>query len=226
MHPLTPYLAIASAPLATLLAPNPTRFSWAFRHGTEPMPPDLQEKAGQADRYWYFFVDTITVAFVVGLMFWDRVPPDRVGLQFANWKEGAVVGMAAALLRLVLMGALAGLFPWAVSRRNDPHVLWAQSVPVWTATFFCGALSEELWITFCLVAFMATGHSVAVSVFITALVFGTMHFEYRIGALTIAMYGAVSALLFVWLRSLISMFLFHFIGNLGSLYLHRWVAQI
>jgi membrane protease YdiL (CAAX protease family) len=87
--------------------------------------------------------------------------------------------------------------------------------------FFSGAFAEELWIAFCVATFIATGHSNTLSVLTTSVVFGATHFEYRFGALAVVMYGAVSALLFLWLGSLIPMFLFHFIGNLGSLYWAR-----
>lgn len=221
MHPLTAYLALAAAPLATFLAPNPVRFSWSFHNGLEPMPRITQEKAERADRYWYFIVDAITIAFVVGLMLWNGVQPSRAGLHLENWKEGVSLGIVAGTLRLLLIGTLVKAFPRAAPDRTGPHRLWIGSFSLWTTIFLSGAFSEELWIAFCLVALMASGHSMVASVLLTAGVFGAVHFEYRFGAVATAIYGCVSALLFLWLRSLIPMFLFHFIGNMGSLYWAR-----
>ena len=57
---------------------------------------------------------------------------------------------------------------------------------------------------------------------ITVIVFAAVHYGYRLGGvIAIAMKGVVSALLFLWGGSLIPMFLFHFIGHLGSLYWAR-----
>lgn len=186
------------------------------------MPIEIRNRAESADCYWYFIVDAITIAFVVSLMLWKRVSPSQTGLQLANWREGVIVGAAAGVLRLLLMGTLVKLSPWAISGRNGPHHLSTGSIRLWVITFLVGAFSEELWIAFCVVAFLTTGHSEAICVSITAIVFGAVHWEYRFGAFATAMYGAVSALLFLWLGSLIPMFLFHFIGNLGSLY---WVRR-
>jgi membrane protease YdiL (CAAX protease family) len=215
-----PYLAVAAFPISTLLAPNPIRFSWGFHHGSAPMSSDIQDKATRADRYWYFFADAITLIFIFALTLWNRIRLGDTGLQLTNWKEGVIIGIGAGALRVALIGTLANLFPWAVSSR-DPHRLRAASIPLWTATFLSGAFAEELWIALCLAAFMATGHSKVTAVLITSLVFGATHWEYRFGALATAMYGSASALLFLWLGSLIPMFLFHFIGNLGSLYFQR-----
>lgn len=185
------------------------------------MPRVTQEKAEKADRYWYFIVDAITIAFVVGLMLWNGVQPSRTGLHLGNWKEGVSVGIAAGAFRLLLIGTLVKAFPWAAPDRKGPHRLWTGSISLWATTFLSGAFSEELWIAFCLFALTASGHSMVASVLLTAGVFGAVHFEYRLGAVATAMYGCVSALLFLWLHSLIPMFLFHFIGNMGSLYWAR-----
>jgi membrane protease YdiL (CAAX protease family) len=213
-------MALAAFPLATWLAPNPIRFSWGFQHGSEPMPIEVRDKAESADRYWYFLVDAITIAFVVGLMLWNGIPANRVGLQLTNWKGGVAVGVAAGGLRVLLLGALTKLLP-AIAPGKASDMLQRGSIRLWGTIFFTGAFSEELWIAFCLVALKTSGRSTATSVVLTALVFGAVHFEYRFGALATAMYGALSALLFLWLGSLIPMFLFHFIGNLGSLYWAR-----
>ena len=184
------------------------------------MPLEVRDRAESADRYWYFVVDGITAAFVLGLMLWNQIPAARAGLQLTNWKESAAVGLAAGALRVLLLAMLAKLLP-SIPPDEASERLQRLTIPQWTIIFFGGAFSEELWIAFCLTVLAMTGHSTVVSVVLTALVFGAIHFEYRLGALATAIYGVLSALLFLWLGSLISMFLFHFIGNLGSLYWQR-----
>jgi membrane protease YdiL (CAAX protease family) len=184
------------------------------------MPIEVRDKAESADRYWYFVVDVMTVAFIVGLMLWNGIPANRVGMQLTNWKGHVAVGVAAGGLRLLLLAMLVRLLPLIAPGKADDR-LQRGSIRMWTTIFFTGAFSEELWIAFCLVALKTSGRSTATSVVLTALVFGAVHFEYRFGVLATAMYGALSALLFLWLGSLIPMFLFHFIGNLGSLYWAR-----
>jgi membrane protease YdiL (CAAX protease family) len=159
------------------------------------MPPDVRDKAESADRYWYFLVDALTIAFVP-------------------------IGMAAGAIRALLLNLLAKLFP-SVGPDTATGRLRTKSVPLWIIIFFTGAFSEELWIAFCLVVLRMASHSTTTCVAFTAIVFGAVHFEYRFGAIVTAMYGVLSALLFLWLGSLIPMFLFHFIGNLGSLYSAR-----
>ena len=184
------------------------------------MPTEVREKAESTDRYWYFFVDGITLAFVAGLMLWDSVSSRQIGLRLDNWKGNAAIGLAAGGLRVLLLDALVRLFPITVPDKGNDR-LRRGSVLLWTITFLMGAFSEELWIAFCLVTLRITGHSTVISVALTAIIFGAVHFEYRFRAIITAIYGALSSLLFISLGSLIPMFLFHFIGNLGSLYWAR-----
>jgi uncharacterized SAM-binding protein YcdF (DUF218 family) len=61
---------------------------------------------------------------------------------------------------------------------------------------------------------------------VTAGVFGLLHFGYRLGGiLMMASYAAMSGLLFVLRCSLLPLFLFHFIGNVGVLYWTRRPAR-
>ncbi|MGB6510055.1 MAG: CPBP family intramembrane glutamic endopeptidase, partial [Xanthobacteraceae bacterium] len=88
--------------------------------------------------------------------------------------------------------------------------------------FLAGAFSEELWIAFCLVVLKSTGHSTLSCVGLTAIVFGIVHYQYHFsGAFAVALKGAASALLFLWSGSLVATFSWHFVGNLGSLYIAR-----
>jgi membrane protease YdiL (CAAX protease family) len=188
------------------------------------MPVEVRDKAESADRYWYFIVDAITIAFVIALMLRNGIPAARVGLRLEQWKSDLVIGVAAGVVIVLFQSLLGRFFPNAVSGSAADHYR-RRSVRLWVFVFLSGAFAEEFWIAFCLVMLGAAGHSAVMSVVATAVVFGVVHFTYRFGAVAVAIKGAASALLFLWCGSLIPMFLFHFIGNLGSLYWLRRVAQ-
>ena len=61
----------------------------------------------------------------------------------------------------------------------------------------------------------------------TVIVFAAMHYAYGFGGtVAVATKGSVSALLFLHYGSLVVTFLFHFVGNMGSLYWNRyWQRQ-
>src|ERR1700691_4442485 len=196
LSPLTPYEALASFPLATWLAPNPIRFSWGFRHGVEPMPVEVRDKAESTDRYWYFIVDAITIAFVIALMSWNGIPAARVGLRPEQWKSNVIIGVAAGIVSVLFQSLLARFFPNAVPGSAADHYR-RRSVRLWVFVFFSGAFAEEFWIAFCLVMLRAAGHSAVMSVVATAVVFGAVHLTYRFGVVAVAIKGAASALLFL-----------------------------
>lgn len=181
------------------------------------MPVEVRDRAESMDRYWYFLVDAITIALVIALMSRSGVPAPEVGLQLEGWKSNVVIGIAAGIVT-VLIESLVARFPSDAISRNATDYLRRGRVSFWVFVFFSGAFAEELWIAFCLVAMRTTGHTVITSIAATALVFGAVHFTYRFGALAVAIKGAASALLFLWCGSLIPMFVFHFTGNLGTLY--------
>lgn len=213
-------MALAAFPIATLLAPNPTRFHWSLRHGSEPMPPEVSDRAESADRSWYFFVDAIIVVFVASLMLWEHVSGSQVGLRLTNPTKNTAIGAAAGAARVFLLNLLTKVFPPRTADRVTDRFRRGPA-QLWVIIFFAGAFSEELWIALCLVVLQMNHHSSIASAALTAAVFGAVHFEYRLGTIVTAMYCVFSAVLFLWLGSLIPMFLFHFIGNLGSLYWAR-----
>lgn len=218
---MTAYLALASFPAAGWLALNPVRFSWGLHHGFEPMPVEVRDRAESADRYVYFLIDALTIGFVAALMKWNNISLARVGFRSTTWERDVIIGILAGGLLVVLQFAIDRRLP------NMPQLKTTDRfergpVMFWVLVAFVGAPAEELWIAFCLVVMIATGHSAIVSVVITAAVFGAVHFPYGLGGATaVAVKGAMSALLFLWWGALIPMALFHFVGSLGSLYLIR-----
>ena len=182
------------------------------------MPVEVRDKAESLDRYFYFLIDALTIGFVAILMVRNHIPMAHVGVRLQNWKSDVLHGIAAGGLLITLQCLLARLLPRKKPLPNTDRYA-RRSVGFWVCALFVGALAEEFWIAFCIVAMRATGHSVSVSVYVTAVVFGTIHLSYGyLGALSVAAKGATSALLFLWWGALIPMFLFHFSGNLGSLY--------
>lgn len=214
----TPYLALASFPVAWLLALNPVRFVWGLRHGFEPMPVAVRDKAESLDRYFYFAMYMLTVAFVVGLMLRSDVRAASVGLHAERWGSNVAVGIAAGVLLVLIQGLVNRALPKSGGPKTTDR-FQRGSAALWVLVFLVAAFTEELWIAFCLVSLTAKGCSPAFSVAITAIVFGTVHLAYRIpAALSVAAREVISALLFLLLGSLIPMILFHFMGDLGNLY--------
>jgi membrane protease YdiL (CAAX protease family) len=184
------------------------------------MPVDVRDRAESTDRYWYFLVDALTIAFVITLMSRNSVPAAWVGLRLERWRSNVVIGIAAGIVTVLIQGLLVRFFPNAGSGEAIDY-LRRGGILLWVLIFSVGAFAEELWLALCLVMLRAVGHSAVISIAATAVVFGAVHFTYRFGAVAVAIKGAVSGLVFLWSGSLIPMFLFHFIGNLGSVYFAR-----
>jgi membrane protease YdiL (CAAX protease family) len=184
------------------------------------MPNEVRDKAENVRLYLNFLVDALILGFVATLMLRNSVPAARVGLHLGNWKSNTALGVTAGILLIVLQSLMTKRTRSGPSETFAYHVRRG-SVLLWVLIFIAGAFSEELWIAFCLVALMANGLAMPLSVAITAVVFGAVHYGYRLGVIAVALKGTISALLFLWSGSLIPSFLYHFIGNLSSLYLAR-----
>lgn len=188
----------------------------------EPMPPEMRDRMEVLNRYLNFLVDILTVGLIVVLLHKIPLGAARIGLHLNNWTYNSCIGLAAGVLQVVVQRLL-------LRRENiDPHHPFTSHVRkgsplLWISIFATAAFSEELWVAVSLVLLRMTGHSVVTSVAITTLVFGAMHYAYGFwGAYAVASSEAVSALLFLHYGSLVVTFLFHFIGNVGSLYWNRY----
>ena len=231
MWSLTPYLALGIFPLAFLLAFsfNPPALRWVIGLVLQDRPfvpvskspPLVREKAAAFKRYAYFLGDGIIVGLVAVMMARSPLPAARLGLHLDNWSRNAVIGIVAASLRVVAQRLILvrvpidpeDSFTWDV--RRGPLALWM-------SIYTTGAFSEELWVALCIVSLTGAGHTATASVAMTLAVFTALHCGYGFwGALGAAVWELGSVLLFLHYRSLIPPFLFHFIGNLGTLYWHR-----
>ena len=232
MPALTPYLALSTFPVATIMASfsNVVEFSWGFHHGFDPKPKELRDKSDAIDRYASFLQNALLLGFIAFLAHRNSLPAARLGLHLHKWKANIVLGMTALAAYLVLQSLLSKSLRYDNQFTRDVR---RGSVWLWVCIFFVGAFSEELWIAFCLVTLIATGYSTSVSIAFVTIVFVAMHNQYyihpdrpswlfRLGAvLGIGSKSVASSLLFLWTGSLITTFPFHFIGNLGSLYWAR-----
>lgn len=221
MPPWIPYAALAISPVAVLLSINPVRFSWGYNHQSESMPPTVEENAEKLDRYISPGRSALIVATIIFLIRREHIPASHLGLHLNLWQINAALGILAGFLRLGFQGLIwRALFSNAGALGSGKPKKGPGLVQVLDS--FLGPFSEELWIAFCLASMIGTQHSRAESILVTTLVFGALHYPYRLGALAVATMGATSGLLFLWRGSLIPSYLFHFIGNLGALY---WMSH-
>ncbi len=183
-----------------------------------PMPPEIQGKAERIGRYAHFVGDAIIFGLAGLLMRRAPVPSALVGLILGGWKSNVAIGVTAGIL---LVAVQRMINPPADPLHPFVYKVRKGSAGLWVVIFIVGAFAEELWIALSIFTLRATGHSVGLSVAVTAIVFAAVHYAYRFGTVAVAVKGAVSGLIFLWCGSLIPMFLFHFIGNLGSLYWAR-----
>jgi hypothetical protein len=223
---IVPYAALAIFPVAFALgfSFNPPEFFWAVHHGSKPMPEKVLAKAVTFRRYANFLGDALILCFVAALVSSNSVAPAGIGLRLDSWKLNAAIGVTVGVM---LAGVQALLIKSTSRGPSGPFAYHARrgSVWLWLLIFLSGAFSEELWIAFCIAVLGAAGHSVVTSIGLTATVFGVVHYGYGPGgAVAAALKGVVSALLFLLCGSLIPMFLFHFIGNISSLYWSRYRA--
>ena len=220
MSTLTAYLGLAIFPFAFIFgfSLNPISFNWALHHGSTPMPDEIRDRATTFSRYANFLGDALILVLVTLLARKASISSERLGLNVSNWIFYLALGFAAGGGQLVLQSLIS---KYASLSSSDPFVsnVRAGSIFLWIVIFVVGAFSEELWIAFCLVALKATGHSAALSISVTAIVFAIVHYGYRLGGvIAVGLKATASALLFLWTGSLIPMFLFHLIGNWGSLH--------
>ncbi len=226
MSSWSPFFALAIFPLAYFVAINPVGFSWNFRHGLNPMPPELLERAQHIDRYVVTIRNAIALSLLAALILHQSITARQVGLHLNNWLSNSLIGVFAGLMVLTLQGMVRKFLPVLNKNPNNPEL---QSGPAWfwIVSTLSSALAEELWIAVCIVVLIQTSHSILASVLVTASVFGLLHFAYRFGGiLAIGSYGAISGSLFVLRGSLLPLFLFHFIGNIGALYWARRGAAL
>jgi hypothetical protein len=185
----------------------------------------MLKKWEKFERYARFLVDAFVFGLIAILISKTGVSATQAGLRIENWRRNVSIGIAAGILLIATQSLFIGLSP--INPRSPfVYAVRRGSVGLWVLIFIVGAFAEELWIAFCLVVLKTTWHSEVVYVCATVIVFAAVHYTYRWGVFAVAIKGTISCLLFLWCGSLIPTFLYHFIGNLGSLYWCRfWRRQ-
>jgi len=163
---------------------NPIEFRWTAHLGwqrrpiSEPMPPELQDRAEAVNRYLNFCVDALILVCIAIWAHRISLDPARLGLQFAGWKHHVFVGATVGILVIAVQGLMLRRVP-IDPRHAFTYRVRKGSALLWVFVFISGAFSEELWIAFCLIILRSTTHSATISVAMTIVVFAAMHYSYR-----------------------------------------------
>lgn len=182
------------------------------------MPPELAPRAQEIGRYVLWLRSGLVVLIVLGFAAEQSIRFSDIGLNVGGWRWNLLIGIGVGFLPLGFQTFYQRLY---ILPDMKDKSLAGESTDSWILSQLFSVLAEELWMAFCLVSLIRTGHSALVAVTLTAVVFGAMHVQYRSGAIGTALYGAVSSCLFLWRGSLLPSYLFHYIRNMGSLYWAR-----
>src|SRR6266403_1763899 len=128
MSSWSPFFALAIFPLAYFVAINPVGFSWNFRHGLNPMPPELLERAQHIDRYVVTIRNAIALSLLAALILHQSITARQVGLHLNNWLSNSLIGVFAGLMVLTLQGMVRKFLPVLNKNPNNPEL---QSGPAW-----------------------------------------------------------------------------------------------
>jgi len=230
-----PYLGLAVLPLLVICVGNPLSFAWGlqqgrkhgFKRGNEPMPPEYALRVSRSNRYLVSVRDTLLLLVVLRLATRQSLGLSQIGFSLHGWQWSLLIGIGASLLQTGLRCFLVRLVPPGKRRLRSDETLRQWSGAYWISTNLLSVLAEEVWIAFCVVALKHTGHSTVLSLILVAAAFGAAHFQYGFfGSLPTALWGSVSASLFLWRGSLLPSYLFHYIGNmLTKFYFARHTAR-
>jgi hypothetical protein len=220
-----PYLGLAVLPLLVICVGNPLSFAWGFRHGSAPKPPEFVLKVRKVDRYVDTVRDLLLLLVILHLAMRQSLGFAQIGLHLNGWPLNIAIGIAASLIQTGIRYFVMRLLPPRERQSLNSRLLdWP--VVHWIGHNLLSVLAQEVWIAFCVLALVRTGHSVAVSLVLVGAFFGASHFEYGFfGAFPTAFGGIASASLFLWRGSLLPSYTFHLIGNMVSLYIARQASR-
>jgi hypothetical protein len=209
-------LALVVYPLLSSLPLNLVEIQWNFRHGLDPMPAEVRERAEAADRIRRVVIYVVLLALVVFLLRGSSISTYAVGLTIDNWKSA------------IELGALVGLIPLSVGsiwhRLVPPHKRQEEpesrgSLASWCGLTLLGSLSVELWRVYCITGLMRLDVSAWLAVLVVAIAYGASWLVTSTGgAVGAAMYGGVAGLLFVKTGSLLSPLTMGLIAGIAELY--------
>jgi membrane protease YdiL (CAAX protease family) len=215
------YLILTIPLLLMVLIINPMEIVWAIRHPFEVMTSEYAMKMAKVNFLLQPLKEIVLLALLFGLSIHQGMSAARVGFHLGNWQINLAVGAAAGSLMIGVQVLIRRLL--ATLKYTDPDLqLLKGSVPLWIGSLFVGAIAEETWIVFCILAMTQLQAPVFFIVLVPSLIFGLGHILLGVEAVPVLAISAVpSCLLFLWRGSILPLVLYHWIGNLGALYWDR-----
>jgi hypothetical protein len=197
-----PFAGLIIFPLAAIFPFNIIALSWGFNHGNQHMPPALFHRSHVLDRRLSMFREGLLVVLIAAILIKLFVPVSEIGLNWGHWQWNLALGGGLGALQVIIQGIVSRLTPHRQGFLADKR-LGEGSGTGWIISNSFSVFAEEIWIAFCFVALKQTGHATLTALVLVGAAFGAAHYEYRLGALTTALYGIVFASLFHWRGSLI-----------------------
>ena len=200
---------------------NPMQIVWAIRHPFEDMTSEYAVKMKKVSFLLQLLKEIVLLALLFGLLIHQGMSAGRVGFHLGNWQINVAIGATAGSLMIGVQALIRRLM--AAAKYTDPdEQLFKGSVPLWICSLLVGAVAEEVWIVFCILAMTQLGGSVFFAVVVSSLIFGFGHVLLGLEAVPVLALSAVpSCLLFLWRGSILPLVLYHWIGNIGVLYWQR-----
>ena len=165
--------------------------------------------------------DLLVGAILARLMINQGISASQVGLSPRAWPVNLAVGMVAGLAQLGLQSLLRR-WTASVGQPKQGRAPLQRPTTASIPSLVLSAFIEEFWIALSIAAMTKSAHSNLAATLVTAIVFGFSHLPLGIDVVPAMTLSAIpSCLLYFWRRSLIPLFLYHLIGNLGAIYSGR-----
>jgi membrane protease YdiL (CAAX protease family) len=215
------YLILTIPLLLMVTIVNPMEILWTIRHPYVDMSSEYVIKTVKVSVLLQLLKEIALLALLFGLLIHQGISAARVGFHLDNWQLNLAIGTTAGSLMIGLQMFLRRLMATVKYTSSDQH-LSKSSVPLGIALLFIGAMAEETWIVFCILAMTQLGGSVFFTVVLTSLIFGFGHVMLGVEVVpALALSAVPSCLLFLWRGSILPLVLYHWIGNIGVLYWQR-----
>jgi membrane protease YdiL (CAAX protease family) len=211
-------LSVLLVPVLFQAVPNPVAVCWVAKHGSRPMPPELERKAVAVSTAIPFLE-----VIVLGAISWallTRLEAGDRSLEAGNgqWIRYGALGLVAGGAWLSFYNYLIGRFRLTKNQLRG-HRFVQQPVPLSMALGIGAAIVEEIWRAACLTGLARWGTTAAVA--ITSLVFGLAHAQ-RLGrVVSTTLFGVYLAMLYLNTQSLLPSIAAHVTVNLGTMLLVR-----
>lgn len=166
------------------------------------MPPDVQERADAADRAVRAVMYLTLLAVIGSFLNGSLISKPAVGLTTANWMS--------ALALVTLVSFVPGCLGAMLSRARTTDKLEGEPesrgpLATWCGLVVLGAVSIEIWRTFCIAALVRLDLSTWTAVLVASFASGAALLHTSIAsAFGAAVYGGVAGFLFVKTGSLLA----------------------